>query len=78
MTHRVIVTDQAQANLCHYYERAAEVAPHTAEAWLKRFQAAILTLAELPERCSTAPENNEMDSPVFIGFNIRASSNRNH
>ncbi len=57
MSRRVLVTDNAPSNLWHYYQRAAEVAPHTPEAWLERFQAAILSLADLPERCSIAPES---------------------
>ncbi len=62
--YRVIVMDPAEANLQHYYQRAAEQAPRTAEQWLERFQAAVQTLSSLPERWPIAPENGNFPTPV--------------
>lgn len=57
MKYRVVVTENAKANLRSYYVHAARQAPLTAERWLNRFQKALATLASNPERCILAPEN---------------------
>lgn len=64
MTFHVVVTENAKANLRHYYERAAENAPLTAGRWLNRFEDALKTLATNPERCSVAPENNAVEPEI--------------
>ena len=58
MRYRVLVTAQAKTNLRDYYVRAAEVAPVTADRWLARFESALQSLADYPERCGLAPEND--------------------
>ena len=35
MTYKVVLTENAKANLRHYYTRAAEHAPKTAARWIK-------------------------------------------
>ncbi len=57
MTYIVVVTAAAKQNLRAAYLWAAERAPHTAAAWLNRFEAELETLAHFPHRCSIAPEN---------------------
>jgi len=64
MTYRVVVTENARANLRQYFERAAEAAPQTAIRWLDRFYAALQTLSERPERCPLASENDAVDEIV--------------
>lgn len=58
MTYRVVVTENAKANLRSYYSHAASRAPLTAERWLDRFETALATLASNPQRCTLAPEND--------------------
>lgn len=76
MKYRVIVTDNAKANLRSYYAHAAKHAPLTAERWLNRFEQALATLATNPERCTLAPENDVVvpelrqlffGKPPFVG-----------
>jgi hypothetical protein len=57
MTYRVVITENAKANLRSYYLRAAERAPLTAGRWLNRFEEALAGLAQSPQRCGLAPEN---------------------
>lgn len=56
MSFRVVIQPNAKANLRDYYRRAAKHAPLTAARWLERFEAAIESLKEMPERYSLAPE----------------------
>jgi plasmid stabilization system protein ParE len=64
MTYRVILMPNAIANLTHYHDYAAKRAPQTAARWLERFQAAIETLSELPERWPIAAETSLVSAPV--------------
>jgi plasmid stabilization system protein ParE len=64
MSHRVVMTDNAKANLRSYYLHAAQHAPVTAARWLGRFEAALATLADNPERCAIAPENDAVDEEI--------------
>jgi plasmid stabilization system protein ParE len=57
MTYQVIVQPSAQAELEAAYEWAAERAPMTAARWSNPFIDAIRSLANNPERCPLAPEN---------------------
>ena len=57
MSYRVVVTENAKANLRSYYLYAAQHAPITSARWLTRFEAALATLATNPQRCGIAPEN---------------------
>ncbi len=50
----------AENDLDEAYLWAAKSAPETAGLWLARFQAALLTLAEQPERCGFAPEHKKL------------------
>jgi plasmid stabilization system protein ParE len=62
--HRVILTENAKANLRHYYLRAADNAPETAARWLNRFHEALQTLSTRPERCPLAPENKLVEPEI--------------
>ncbi len=58
MRYRIFVTLQAKTNLIGYYEYAAERAPEAAARWLDRFEEAIESLADNPERCGRAAESD--------------------
>jgi len=64
MNFRVIITDNAKANLRQYYLRAADSAPETAARWLNRFQEVLQSLSSQPQRCALAPENQAVDEEV--------------
>lgn len=57
MNYRVVLTENAKANLGSYFERAAANAPATAIHWLERFQQSLQSLSHAPQRCPLAPEN---------------------
>lgn len=77
MNFRVVLTETAKSNLSHYYLRAAEFAPLTAGKWLDRFQQALATLSEHPERCTLAPENDAVQVEVRqLRFGKRAGAYR--
>ncbi len=57
MTYRVIIESRAYGDLDKAYERAARHALQTAYRWLNRFEEALTTLSNSPERCPLAPEN---------------------
>ena len=71
---RVVVTENAKANLRSYYAHAAGRAPRSAEQWLNRFHKALATLASNPERCSLAPENNVVEPEIRQFFFGKARS----
>jgi plasmid stabilization system protein ParE len=56
MTYRVVMHQMAEADLAEAYRRVARHAPNTALRWLDRFQTALLSLDQRPERCPRAPE----------------------
>jgi plasmid stabilization system protein ParE len=64
MNYRVIVTENAKANLRDYHLHAARRAPLTAARWLDRFEHALSTLASNPQRCSLAPENDLVEPEI--------------
>lgn len=68
MSHRVIVAQRAKNDLRHYYQVAAEYAPVTAARWLHRFEAALDSLSENPERCTLAPEDDLLDETIYQFF----------
>ena len=74
MTYRVIIEPRAYRDLDKAYERAARHAPQAAYRWLNRFEVALATLAESPERRPLAPENSlvEPDVRQFIFGKRRA------
>jgi hypothetical protein len=57
MIYRVVITENAKANLRSYYLRAAERAPLTAARWLNRFEEALSSLDQAPQRYALAAEN---------------------
>ncbi len=58
MAFRVKQTDRAKRDLDAILERLrAEGAGETGIRWFEQLEAAINSLAELPQRCSFAPEN---------------------
>lgn len=64
MTFRVFVTETAAADLHRYFLRAAEAAPQTAVDWLDRFEQALASLADNPQRCPFAPESDVVDAEI--------------
>jgi plasmid stabilization system protein ParE len=60
MTYKVRLQPLAENDLEDAYLWAAKSAPETAGLWLARFQAALLTLAEQPERSGFAPEHKKL------------------
>lgn len=64
MTYRVLVTATAAADLHRYFLRAAEAAPQTAADWLDRFEQALASLADNPQRCPFAPESDVVDAEI--------------
>src|SRR5690348_2211700 len=58
MTYQVAVQPSAEAEMEAAYEWAAERAPITAARWYNGLVDAIRSLADNPERCPLAPEND--------------------
>src|SRR5713226_1485045 len=57
MTYQVVVQPSAQAEMEAAYEWTTERAPMTAVRWYNRLIEAIRSLADNPERCSLASED---------------------
>ena len=68
MTYQVLFAQRAKDDLRHYYLVAAERAPVTAARWLERFETALGSLANNPERCPLAPENDLVDPTIYQFF----------
>ena len=64
MRYRVVVTANAKTNLRDYYMRASRMAPVTADRWLGRFEAAIESLVDHPERCQLAAESSSVEPTI--------------
>ena len=64
MHYRVLITAQAKTNLRDYYVRAAEQAPVAADRWLSRFESALQSLTDHPERCGLAPDNDAVTPTI--------------
>jgi plasmid stabilization system protein ParE len=64
MTYRVVLQRLAIEDLSEAYEWAARAAPQTSTRWLDRFESALRTLDERPERCPFAPENRKVDAAL--------------
>ncbi len=60
MTYRVRLQPLAEQDLEEAYLWAAKQAPETAGRWLARFEAALHSLSEFPERCALAPEHKKL------------------
>jgi plasmid stabilization system protein ParE len=65
MKYRVLIQRRAERDLNEYYLWAAKRAPRTAARWHLRFEAEILSLANLPAGCGLAEESG------FRGYEIR-------
>jgi plasmid stabilization system protein ParE len=57
MTYQVVVQPSAQAEMEAAYEWTAERAPMSAARWYNGLIDALRSLADNPERCPLAPEN---------------------
>jgi len=64
MAYRVRLTTHAEADAYAAFERIREVAPRSAEKWLRGLFAAIRTLEDMPARCSLIPEAYELGYPA--------------
>ena len=64
MAYRINLTGPAEADAHEAFERIREVAPASADKWLRRLFAAIATLADMPERCPFIPEADELGHPA--------------
>src|SRR5581483_9891473 len=64
MSYQVVVQPSAQVEMEAAYEWTAERAPMTAARWYNRFVDASRSLAEHPERCPLAPENEYFPEEV--------------
>jgi len=64
MAYKVSLTSLAEADVAGALEWIREVAPASADGWLRGLFAAIASLSEMPERCSTVPEAEELGHPA--------------
>jgi len=64
MSHRVIITPEAEADLRAAHRYIYTQAPRAAGEWLKRVQQSIRTLSQYPERCPLAPESDAFEEPI--------------
>jgi len=64
MAYKVKLTRPAEDDAYLAFDRIREVAPASADKWLRRLFAAIATLAEMPERCPLIPEADELGHPA--------------
>jgi len=60
MTYKVSLTARAEDDAYRAFERINEVAPRSADKWLRGLFAAIGTLADMPARCPVIPEADEI------------------
>ena len=66
MKYRVVVQRLAKQDLWVAYQRAATRAPVTALRWLDRFERALQTLDERPDRCPLAHESAKVAVDVRV------------
>jgi plasmid stabilization system protein ParE len=60
MAYRVSLSAPAETDAYAAFERIREAAPTRAEKWLIRLFQAILSLDQMPARCSVIPEAEEL------------------
>ena len=60
MTFRIELSREAKRDLWGYYQFASQHSVSDAIRWMERFEAAISTLGERPERCSLSRESRRM------------------
>ena len=64
MAYKVKLTAPAEADAYAAFERIREVAPCSADKWLRGLFAALRTLDEMPARYSLIPEADELGHPA--------------
>jgi len=64
MAYKVKLTMPAEADAYAAFKRIQEVAPRSAEKWLRGLFRAIRTLEEMPARCLLIPEAGEVGHAV--------------
>jgi plasmid stabilization system protein ParE len=76
MAYKVKLTRPAEDDAYAAFARIHEMAPASADKWLRRLFAAIATLAEMPERCPLIPEADELATrPATCSTaNVRANT----
>jgi toxin ParE1/3/4 len=60
MKYQVRLQRSAENDLEEAYLWTAKHAPQTASRWVRRFQEALQSLSENPERCGFAPEHKKL------------------
>ena len=60
MSYRIELSREAKRDLWGYYQFASQHSVPDALRWMERFEAAISTLGERPERCSLSRESRRM------------------
>lgn len=64
MTYRVIVQPPAEGEIEQVYLRIAQRAPQAAASWFNGLLEAIRSLADFPQRCALAPENDAFEEEI--------------
>jgi plasmid stabilization system protein ParE len=64
MTYRVITEPTAEAGAREAYNWLRERSPAAATRWLRGLRQAIESLAEHPQRCPLAPENEHFEEEI--------------
>lgn len=64
MVYKVRLTGPAESDVYQAFGRIREVAPLSAERWLRKLFDTIATLMEMPDRCPTIPEADELGYPA--------------
>jgi plasmid stabilization system protein ParE len=64
MAYKVRLAGPAESDAYQAFERIREVAPTSAERWLRKLFDAIATLTEMPDRCPMIPEADELGYPA--------------
>ena len=62
--YRVIIQPEAEEGIKQAYFWVSNYSPRQARNWLKGLQKAILSLEQMPFRCSLAFENNFFESEI--------------
>jgi plasmid stabilization system protein ParE len=64
MKFQIVISEQAESDIKHLYQRAYDHAPMTAPRWYAKLGKAIQSLEELPERCPWSPEGESYALPL--------------
>ncbi len=60
MAYKVSLTARAEADAYAAYERICDVAPDSADRWLRGLFAAVMSLDDMPARCPMIPEAHDL------------------